>query len=92
MNIRKGTDYSTLYSILKELMSEELTQIELYQKIGVAICSRPEKGAAVAAAEYLQKNYPDTAGFSPRNVRRMREFCRTYQSSPSLLAEAMKIG
>ena len=27
VNIRKETDYSTLYSILKELMSEELTQI-----------------------------------------------------------------
>ena len=92
MNIRKGTDYSTLYSILKALMSEELTQMELYQKIGAAICSRPEKGAAVAAAEYLQKNYPDAAGFSPRNVGRMREFCRTYQSNPDLLSEAAKIG
>ena len=92
MNIRKEIDYSTLFSILDALMSEGLTQMELYQKIGTAVCSRPEKGAAAAAAEYLQKNYPDTAGFSPRNVRRMREFCRTYQSNPSLLAEAMKIG
>ena len=65
MNIRKETDYSTLYSMLKALMSEELPQMELYQKIGAAICSRPEKGAAVAAAEYLQENYPDAAGFSP---------------------------
>ena len=73
-------------------MSEGLTQMELYQRIGKAVCSRPEKGAAAAVAEYLQKNYPETAGFSPRNVRRMREFCRTYQSRPSLLAEAMKIG
>ena len=92
MNIRKETDYSTLYSMLKALMSEELPQMELYQKIGAAICSRPEKGAAIAAAEYLQKNYPDAAGFSPRNVRRMREFYRTYQSNPSLLSESAKIG
>ena len=91
MNSRKETDYSTLFSLLKAFMSEGLTQIELYQKIGTAVCSRPEKGAAAAAAEYLQKEFPDTAGFSPRNVRRMREFCRTYQNSPSLLAAAMKI-
>ena len=92
VNSRKEIDYSTLFSILDALMSKGLTQMELYQKIGKAVCDRPEKGAAAAAAEYLQKNYPDTAGFSPRNVRWMREFCRTYQSSPSLLAEAMKIG
>ncbi len=92
MNIRKETDYSTLFALLKAFMSEGLTQMELYRKIGEAVCNRPEKGAVAAAAEYLQKNYPDTAGFSPRNVRRMREFCRTYQSNSSLLAEAMKIG
>ena len=92
VNSRKEIDYSTLFSILDALMSKGLTQMELYQKIGTAVCSRPEKGAAAGAAEYLQKNYPDTAGFSPRNVRRMREFCRTYQSNPDLLSEAAKIG
>ena len=62
VNSRKEIDYSTLFSILDALMSEGLTQMELYQKIGTAVCSRPEKGAA---AEYLQKEFPDTAGFSP---------------------------
>ena len=33
---------------------------------------RPEKGAAIAAAEFLQTNFPDRTGFSPRNVRQMR--------------------
>ena len=31
-----------------------------------------EKGAAIAAAEFLQTNFPDRTGFSPRNVRQMR--------------------
>ena len=42
--------------------------------IGKAISQRPEKGAAVAAAEFLQAKFPDRTGFSPRNVRRMRDF------------------
>ena len=40
--------------------------------IGKAIGQRPEKGAAIAAAEFLQANFPDRTGFSPRNVRQMR--------------------
>ena len=40
--------------------------------IGKAIGQRPEKGAAIAAAEFLQTNFPDRTGFSPRNVRKMR--------------------
>ena len=69
-----------------------MPQMELYCGIGRAISERPEKGAAVIAAEYLQANYPDVSGFSPRNTRRMREFYRTYENSPALLDEAMKIG
>ena len=34
--------------------------------------------AAIAAAEFLQTNFPDRTGFSPRNVRRMRDFYKTY--------------
>ena len=41
VNIRNETDYSTLFSLLKAFMSEGLTQMELYQKIGTAVCSRP---------------------------------------------------
>ncbi|MBQ4565974.1 MAG: hypothetical protein IJA48_06465, partial [Oscillospiraceae bacterium] len=48
--------------------------------------------SGVIAAEYLQANYPDIPGFSPRNTRRMREFYRTYENSPVLLDEAMEIG
>ena len=71
MNVRKPTDYSAMYGILDQLMGAELPQMELYFAIGRAVCARPEKGAAVMAAEYLQANYPECKGFSPRNLRRM---------------------
>lgn len=60
--------------------------------IGKAISLRSEKGAAVAAAEFLQVSFPDRAGFSPRNVRRMRDFYRTCENDNTLLRLAMKIG
>lgn len=30
--------------------------------------------------------------FSPRNLRRMREFCRTYENDPVLMEQATRIG
>lgn len=92
MNIRKPVDYSTMYETLDQLMVTDLPQVELYFEIGRAVCARAEKGAAVAASEYLQRKYPHATGFSPRNVRRMRKFCRTYENVPELTRLAMKIG
>ena len=92
MNVRKPIDYTILFAGLDALMAAALPQMELYREIGRLVCARPEKGAAVAAAEYLQSVYPDASGFSPRNLRRMREFYRTYESSPDVMAEAMTIG
>ena len=48
--------------------------------------------AAIAAAEFLQTNFPDRTGFSPRNVRRMRDFYKVYENDELLLRLAMKIG
>ena len=84
MNVRKPTDYSALFAALDELVAANLPQMELYCGIGRLVSGRPEKGAAVAAAEYLHSAYPDTAGFSPRNLRRMRDFYRTYESDPKV--------
>lgn len=47
---------------------------------------RTKKGAAVAVAEYLAKKYSDVQGFSPRNLRRMRDFYRTYENQPAMLS------
>ena len=92
MNVRRPADYSALYAALDRLMAEALPQMELYCEIGRLVSGRPEKGAAVAAAEYLCVAYPDISGFSPRNLRRMRDFYRTYEDAPEMMAEAMTIG
>ena len=92
MNVRKPVDYGTMYRELTAILGKNLPQmIEIYA-IGKTISQRPEKGTAVAAAEFLQTNFPDRAGFSPRNVRRMRDFYKTYENDQALLRLAMKIG
>ena len=92
MNIKKPVDYSTMYRELTAILAQNLPQMDEVYAIGKAISQRPEKGAAVAAAEFLQANFPDHAGFSPRNVRRMRDFYKTYENDQTLLRLAMKIG
>ena len=92
MNIRKYIDYSDMYAALDAAMSAEKQQMKLYCKIGKAVCQRCEKGAAVAAASYLRKQYPNMQGFSPRNLRRMRDFYRTYEERPALLSLALRLG
>ena len=92
MNIRKPVDYGTMYRELTAILTQNLPQMDEVYAIGKGISQRPEKGAAVAAAEYLQANFPDRVGFSPRNVRRMRDFYRTYENDQTLLRLAMKIG
>ena len=92
MNVRKPVDYSTMYRELAAILAQNLPQMDEIHVIGKAISQRPEKGAAVAAAEFLQANFPDRTGFSPRNVRRMRDFYRTYENDQTLLRLAMKIG
>ena len=92
MNVKKPTDYTTMFAALDALMAAGLPQMELYCGIGRVVNGRTEKGAAVAAAAYLNDAYPNASGFSPRNLRRMREFYRTYESTPELLTQAMTIG
>ena len=92
MNIRKNVDYSPMFNSMQVAMSADMSQMKLYCELGRLICQRTEKGAAVAAAEYLQQNYPDVPGLSPRNLRRMRDFYRVYEGTPELLDLAMQIG
>lgn len=92
MNIRKNIDYSEMYENLDKLMAQQLPQMDLYCEIGKAVCRRTEKGAGVMASEYLNRHYPDVKGFSPRNLRRMRDFYRTYEKHSALLRRAMKLG
>ena len=92
MNVRKPVNYSAMYQELVTILAQNLSQMEEAYSIGKAVNQRPEKGAAVAAAEFLQANFPDRTGFSPRNVRRMRDFYRTYENDQTLFRLAMKIG
>ena len=92
MNIRKPTDYTTMFAALDALMAAQLPQMELYREIGRLVSGRAEKGAAVAASEYLQAAYPAAEGFSPRNVRRMRAFYTAYEESPDIMRQAMRLG
>ena len=92
MNVRKTVDYNTMYRELTAILAQNLPQMDEIYAIGKAISQRPEKGAAVAAAEFLQANFHDRTGFSPRNVRRMRDFYKTYENDQTLLRLAMKIG
>ena len=92
MNVRKPADYSVMYQKLTAILSRNLPQMEEICAIGKAISQQPEKGAAVAAAEFLQAKFPDRTGFSPRNVRRMRDFYKVYENDKTLLWLAMKLG
>ena len=92
MNVRKPVDYSTMYRELTAILAQNLPQMDEIFAIGKTINQRSEKGAAVAAAEFLRANFPDRTGFSPRNVRRMRDFYKTYENDQTLLQLAMKIG
>ncbi|MBR2894537.1 MAG: hypothetical protein IKC03_02625 [Oscillospiraceae bacterium] len=92
MNIRKYVDYSEMYAALDMAVTGEYDQMQMYLLIGQAVCQRTEKGAAVAASEYLQSRYPDMSGFSPRSLRRMRNFYHIYAGNKKMLKLAMKVG
>lgn len=92
MNVRKNIDYSAMYACINDAMHSDLSMMGRYFAIGFAVAERPEKGAAVAAAEYIQKNWPNEKGYSPRNLRRMRELYRVYGKSPEAMALAEQIG
>lgn len=92
MNIRKPTDYTAMFAALDAAVAAQLPQMELYREIGRGVGGRAEKGAAVAASEYLQAAYPAADGFSPRNLRRMRAFYAAYEESPEIMQLAMSLG
>ncbi len=58
MNIRKPVDYSTMYRELAAILAQNLPQMDEIHVIGKAISQRPEKGAAVAAAEFFAGEFP----------------------------------
>ena len=87
MNVRKPADYSAMYRELTEILARKLPQMDEIYAIGKTISQRPAKGTAVMAAEFLQANFPDRTGFSPRNVRQIRDFDKTYENDQKLLRQ-----
>ena len=87
MNVRKPVDYGAMYRELVAILAQNLPQMDEVYAIGKAINQRPEKGAAVAAAEFMQANFPDRTGFSPRNVRQIRDFYKTYENDQKPLRQ-----
>ena len=63
MNDRKPVDYGAMYRELTAILAQNLPQMDEIYAIGKTISQRPEKGAAVAAAEFMQTNFHDRAGF-----------------------------
>ena len=92
MNVRKPVDYGAMYRELSAILAQNLPQMDEIYAIGKTISQRPEKVTAVMAAEFLQANFPDRTGFSPRNVRRMRDFYRVYENDQTFIQQALKIG
>ena len=55
MNVRKPVDYGAMYRELTAILAQNLPQMDEIYAIGKTISQRPEKGAAVAAAEFCRQ-------------------------------------
>lgn len=66
--------------------------LELYTRIGQCICRQGEKAFIPHLAEMLADRFPSLKGFSLRNLRRMRDFYRTYENNPILMERAQYLG
>jgi predicted nuclease of restriction endonuclease-like (RecB) superfamily len=64
----------------------------LYSFIGQCICEQGEKAFVVHLTEILAVRFPQVKGFSPRNLRRMRDFYCTYENRPNLMHKAQALG
>ena len=65
--------------------------MELYGFIGKNICEQGEKAFVVYLAKQIAEQLQQLKGFSPRNLRRMRDFYITYQSNPMLMKKAQNL-
>lgn len=92
MNIWKSFDYGEMFVALDHIIETEMLQMELYCEIRKTVSRRSKKVAAVAAAEYLTKKYPDVQGFSPRDLRWLRDYYHAYEDQPTLLSLALQLG
>ena len=64
----------------------------LYSLVGKCICQQGEKAFVAHLAILLAEQLPQCGGFSMRNLRRMRDFYRTYENQPELAQKAQALG
>lgn len=64
----------------------------LYSLVGKCICRQGEKSFVAHLAILLAEQLPQCGGFSMRNLRRMRDFYRTYENQPDLMQKAQALG
>lgn len=92
MSTQKAVDYSNLFASVDQTLDRKLPQLTLYFQLGKLLDRQPETGVVTAVAKYLAERYMDMRGFSPRSLRRMRAFYRTYKKQPCALLKAMRLG
>ena len=82
---------------LQALRSANREQIQLYMDIGQMIVERQEgdswgRGIVATLAVDLQREFPNTSGFSSANLWRMKGFFEAYGSIPKLAQLVREIG
>jgi hypothetical protein len=85
-----GIAIEKCYDDMVEPSNVEL--MRLYAFIGRSICAQGEKALVVFLADLLGKQFPGCKGFSPRNLRRMRDYYQAYENDPDLLRETEALG
>ena len=74
------------YSNLENKSNNEL--MNLYFEIGKNIVAEGETGFVIHLSKFLSIAFPQLKGFSPRNLRRMRDFYNTYKSDIKIMEKA----
>lgn len=85
-----GIAIQNCYADTVEPSNAEL--MRLYAFIGRSICVQGEKAFVVFLADLLEKQFPGCKGFSPRNLRRMRDYYRAFENDPDLLHKTETLG
>ena len=65
MNIRKPTDYVTMFTTLDTLMAAQLPQMELYREIGRVVSGRSEKERLSRRRNTCKRPIPQPRAFLP---------------------------
>ena len=77
------------YEVVENKSNKEL--MSLYFEIGKNISEQGETAFVIYLSKFLSASFPKLKGFSPRNLRRMRDFYNTYKSDEILMEKAQNL-